>query len=794
MKADFSGYATKAGIKCSDGRTILPDAFKHQDKARVPLVWQHGHTDPENVLGHAILENRDASHPDGAGVYTYAFFNNSVKGQHAKGLVEHKDITMLSIWANQLIERAGNVIHGAIREISLVLSGANPGALIENVTIHHSDGDDITLNDEVIIYTGVELEVEHSSDENASNQSTVVEDVQENNNENDNQGELISHAAGDETVQDVYDSMTPKQKDVLHYMISQALDSANLDVVAQATATETPIDIKDVGVFGDPAVMSEADSMMTNAVKMIDRVNTTDHADAHDKADLMDKAANMLSEAAKKMKEAKPVQQDNLNDETGGDNKNDNVIVHGDTDDKTGDGNDTNTDDKTGDGDASNTDNIASHGDTDNQEGNQMTTTSHNVFEKGENIDKPAVLSHSDIQGIVADAMRNGSLKEAVKDYALAHGITNIDVMFPDAVAVSGEPEIMSRRNEWVAQFLGATTKSPFSRVKTLSADLTLDEARAKGYVKGALKKEEFIGVTRRVTIPSTIYKKQKLDRDDIVDITDFDVVTWLKREMRFMLDEELARAILISDGRDVAHEDKINEGNIRPIAKDHELYTTVVNVNIDDASSSANELIDAIVANRKFYRGTGVPNMYTSETYISMMLMIRDTTGRRIYKSLEEIAVELRVREIVSVDVMEEEPEIVAVIVNPLDYRIGADKGGQVAMFDDFDIDYNQYKYLIETRCSGALTKLKSAIVVKKVAGSAALVVPAAPTFNPVTGALAIVDTVGVVYKHGVTVVNTTGSPYTVPTGTTWVIDATPASGKYFATSNDDQWSFTAN
>jgi hypothetical protein len=788
MKADFSGYATKAGVKCSDGRTILPDAFKHQDKARVPLVWQHGHKDPENVLGHAILENR----PDG--VYTYGFFNSSVKGQHAKGLVEHKDITMLSIWANQLIERSGNVIHGAIREISLVLSGANPGALIENVTIHHGDGDDTTLDDEAIIYTGVELELEHSTsgDENDNNDASTGENV------DDNVKDLIAHAAAatdtsGETIQDVYDSMTPKQQDVLHYMVSQALEEgANSNSMGQASPTETPIAIENVAPLGDPTVIAEADTMMTKAVEMIGRVNTTDFADAADKATMMNKAAELMNEAADKMKEAQLVSHDNLNDGTTGDaiDNKDGVVSHSDTDNKAGDGSVNASSVDNGD----NNDNTAGHGDIDNQEGNKMTTTTHNVFEQGENIGKPTVLSHSDMQGIVADAMKNkASLKDTFEAYALAHGIENIDLMFPDAQAGSSAPEMLTRRNEWVAQFLGATIKSPFSRVKTLSADLTLEDARAKGYVKGSLKKEEFIGVTRRVTTPSTIYKKQKLDRDDVIDITDFDVVTWLKAEMRYMLDEELARAILISDGRDVAHEDKINEGNIRPIAKDHELYTTVVTVNISDAASSANEIIDGIVANRKYFRGTGVPNMYTSETYISMMLMLRDSTGRRIYKSLEEIAIELRVREIISVDVMEEEPDIVAVIVNPIDYRIGSDKGGQVAMFDDFDIDYNQYKYLIETRLSGALTKLKSAIVVKTTAaGTDVLVVPTAPGFNPATGALTITNQAGVVYKHDTTVLNAAGSPYTVPEGQTWVVDATSASGYYFATSNDSEWSFT--
>lgn len=699
MKADFSGYATKAGLKCSDGRTIMPDAFKQQDKARVPLVWQHGHTDPENVLGHAVLENR----PDG--VYAYGYFNNSVKGTHAKGLVQHKDITMLSIWANQLIERGGNVLHGAIREVSLVLSGANPGALIENVTLHHSDGDDTVLDDEVIIYTGLSLdhsmdELEPTEDDNdADSDADNLQNIYDTMNDKQKGvlthmvSQALDHAASTsandgsgETIQDVYDSMNEKQKDVLHFMLGQALENA----------TDGSIDI---------------------------------------------------------------AQQDNMSDDSNSD-------ILGNTDE---------------------TDNTANHGNT-NQEGNTMT---RNVFEKEAKPDLS--LSHADIQGIVADAAKGGSLKDAVEGYALAHGITDIDVLFPEAQTITNVPEFLARRNEWVNTLLSATRKSPFTRIKTISADLTFEDARAKGYVKGALKKEEYFGVTKRVTIPSTIYKKQKLDRDDMIDITDFDVVTWLKGEMRVMLDEELARAVLIGDGRDVSHEDKINEGNIRPIAKDHELYTTTVYVNITDALSSASEIIDAVILHRRDMRGTGLPTLFTSETYISMFLLLKDTTGRRLYKSLDELTNELRVSAIVPVEVMEEEPDIVAVLVNPVDYVLGADKGGNVSMFDDFDIDYNQYKYLIETRVSGALIKLKSAMVIKKTATANVLIVPAEPAFVSATGALTITNQAGVVYKHGVTVIDAAGSPYTVPSGTTWVVDATPTGNYYFGSSNDDQWGFTA-
>jgi hypothetical protein len=599
MEADFSGYATKAGLKCSDGRTIMPGAFKHQDNTRVPLVWQHGHNDPENVLGHAILEGRDD------GVYAHGYFNASQKAVHARGLIEHGDINMLSIWANELVERGGRVLHGAIREVSLVLSGANPGALIENVTVRHSDGDEVQLDDEVIIYTGLELdEIKHA----------------------DTSGDGGDGGDG-ETIQDVYDSMTDKQKDVLHYMLGQALESAG-------------------------------------------GTDNTGNA-----------------------------QHDNLRD-----------------------------DDST---------------DTD-KDGKKMT---RNVFEKGDE-DKSPILSHADVQGIVADATKNGSLKAAVESYALAHGINQIDTLFPEAQALTSAPEFFTRRTEWVNSVLSGARKSPFSRVKTHWADLTYDDARAKGYITGEEKQEEFYGTSRRETAPQTIYKKQKLDRDDIIDITDFDVVAWMKGEMRLMLDEELARAILISDGRTVPDPDKILEDRIRPIAKDDPLF--VIEVLCDLAGGDISDFVDAVVQYRSLYRGSGTPTMYTSESLIAKTMLLKDTLGRRIYSSVDQLASELRVSSIVPVDLFDPASgagAVIAIIVNMNDYVIGADKGGQVSLFDDFDIDYNQYKYLIETRCSGALVKLKSAIVVKQgtfvppPAGTGHIIVPEPPnerqSVPPVHGSL---------------------------------------------------------
>jgi hypothetical protein len=687
MEADFSGYATKAGLKCSDGRTIMPGAFKHQDQMRVPLVWQHGHTDPENVLGYAILSNRDD------GVYTHGYFNNSQKAVHTKGLIEHGDINMLSIWANELVERSGRVLHGAIREVSLVLSGANPGAVIENVTIRHSDGDETILDDEVIIYTGIEL--------------TVEDEIQKKTEEKELE---LAHSADEETIEDVYNSMNDKQKKALHHMLGQTLkpdDEEEELVHADDNSDETIQDVYDSMSQKQKDVLHY---MIGQAIE-----------------------SNGSSAA-----------QSNLDDES---NEND-------------------------------------------QEGNKM---SRNVFEKDEKDSSPVLshsLSHGDIKAITADATRLGSLKDAVEAYALSHGIDDIDILFPDAQNITGTPEYLQRRTEWVGKLIGATRKSPFSRIKTISADITVEEARAKGYITGNLKREEFFGVAKRVTTPTTVYKKQKLDRDDIVDITDFDIVTWLKSEMRLMLDEEIARAVLIGDGRDVANEDKINEQNIRPIATDHELYTTTINVNIDDTNSSVMEIVDAIILNRKYYKGSGLPTMYTTETIISRFMLLKDTVGRRIYKSLDELAAELRLSEIVAVEVMEDEPTIIAVIVNPVDYVMGATAGGQVSMFDDFDIDYNQYKYLIETRLCGALTKLKSAIVVKKTGAANVLVVPTAPTFNG-TNTVTIPTVTGVVYKDGAGVTLTAGAK-TVTAGNTLVVNATPAAGYYFSTSEEDSWSFT--
>lgn len=650
MEADFSGYATKADVKCSDGRTIMPGAFRHQDKMRVPLVWQHGHTDPENVLGHVMLEDRSD------GVYAYGFFNKSnqasPKVAHAKALVQERDINSLSIWANQLIERSARVVHGSIREVSLVLSGANPGAVIENVTIAHSDGGDPDiLEDEAIIHSGLEIEIGHAEDTKNDSKDDSTDDALE------------------ETVEDIYETLSDKQKDVVHHLVARAL-----------------------------AVDNDADESDDSA------------------------------------------EHDNIND--------------------------------------------------DNKEGTKV-----NVFEQGSDKGKVvgSVLSHEDVRGIMADATKCGSLKQAVENHMLAHGITDIETLFPEAKALTSAPEFFARRMEWVNGVLSGARKTPFSRIKTHWADLNFDDARAKGYIKGTMKKEEFFGTASRVTTPATIYKKQKLDRDDIIDITDFDVVQWMRGEMRIMLDEEIARAILIGDGRAIDDEDKIPEGNIRPIATDDELYTVVVNVNLDDASSSVQEVIDAIVLQRQHYRGTGMPTMYTTETYIAKFLLLKDTLGRRLYTSLDQLAAELRVSSIVPVEVLETEPDIVAVIVNMADYTIGADKGGQVTNFDDFDIDFNQYKYLIETRISGALTKLKSAMVVMKVGSTLVLVTPSAPTFNSETGVVTIPADANVDYQDASDDSSLTpGAQPALTDGESLTVNVVPDAGYYLASSENDSWTFT--
>lgn len=575
---DFSGWATRNNLKCSDGRTILKDAFKHNDGQTVPLVWNHQHNDPLNVLGHAQLENRDE------GVYAYCKFNETESGKNAKLLVEHGDVSALSIYANQLQQQGQNVLHGAIRELSLVLAGANPGAFIDAVIRHGEESDE-----EAIIYTGEDISLYHASDDKQADENCEGAKKEEPKKDEPKK-------EGEETVADVFETLNEKQKMVVYAMIGQALEEGQ-----------------------------EPDN--------------------------------------------------NKNEDSKGGNN----------------------------------------------------TMKHNVFDK-EDTQQQDVLSHSDMEAIFNDVKRYGSLKDAV----LAHGIDNIDWLFPDAKNMNTPPEFIKRDTSWVSKIMGAVHHTPFSRIKSMFADLTEADARAKGYIKGNLKFEEVFGLLKRTTTSTTIYKKQKLDRDDVVDITDFDVVAWLKSEMRLMLDEEIARAILVGDGRSSASDDKINEQNIRPIWTDDDLYTIKSTISVASGATDdqkAKAFIRACVKSRKDYKGSGSPTLYTTEDVLTDCLLMEDTTGRVIYETEDKLRIALRVKEIVTVPVLENLTRIVSgttrtlkgIIVNPADYNIGADKGGAINMFDDFDIDYNAQKYLIETRCSGALIKPYSAIALEEVTTSSA-------------------------------------------------------------------------
>jgi len=667
-KPDFGGYATKTGLKCSDGRTIMPDAFKHMDGQKIPLVYQHIHNDPENVLGHALLEARDD------GMYAYGFFNKTPKGQAAKESVEHEDIDSLSIFANQLKETSQRVTHGVIREVSLVLAGANPGAKIDFVNIQHGDGTLVESDEEAIITTGLALQ--HSEDPDESDEDDSEDDEEEDD-------EDLSHAddGEDVTIQDVYDGMTEEEKNVVHYLIGAALEDA---------------------------------------------------------ASSMAQSANQPGEGA---------------------------LIH--------------------------------------QEG--ADDMSRNVFDqtdKTEDGKKKHELSHDALKGIFEDAQKSGSLKAAVEKYAeanLQHGITDIDILFPDAKMATGTIELEKRRTEWVASVLNGTRHTPFSRIKTFTADLRQEEARAKGYIKGHYKLEEWIGVTKRNTGPTTIYKKQKLDRDDILDITDFDVVTFLKGEMRLMTEEEIARAILIGDGRSAVDEDKIkdplngaNGDGIRSIINDHELFVTTLNVNVDNADSSYEEVVDAVMDGMEYYKGTGTPTFFTTIPHLNMFKKARDEMGRRYYETNQQVAEALGVKQIVTVEPMKEITDLVGIIVNLDDYNIGTDKGGELTMFEDFDIDYNQQKYLLETRMSGALVRPKSAIVIRKTAAANVLVSPNKPAFNKGTGVVTIPTQTGVVYKDGDGVTLTAGAQTALAAGESTTVYAVPDTGYYFADNQNDSWEFT--
>jgi hypothetical protein len=646
MEPDFTGWATKNDLQCADGLTIRSGAFKHNDKTKVPLVWQHQHNNSYNVLGHAMLENR------AEGVYTYGFFNSTQAGQDAKTMLQHGDVDQLSIYANNLKKRGNDVLHGNIREVSLVLSGANPGALIDFVNLSHSEDSD---NSEAFIFTGLELE--HS-------------DV-------DNEDEESGEGSEEESkTQEVLESLTDEQQEVVHGLLEKALAHAN-----NSGGTVATTDTTDVPPVNDQTVQEIFDSMsdeQKNAVYFL------------------------IGEALQQDDDADAAEHTSLNQEE--------FLAHVDSRIKDG-----------------------------------FEEMARNVFEQNGSDNKPegATLSHSQLKAIFDDAQKPGStLKESFLSHADEYGITDIDMLFPQAQFVNTTPEYISRRMEWVQGVLGSVRHSPFARIKSTAADITAEEARAKGYVKGNLKKSEIIKLLSRVTLPSTIYKKQKLDRDDIVDITDLDVVAWLKSEMRLMLDEEIARAILIGDGREPDDADKINEDSLRPIAWDDDVYAHSVTV---PSNTTPEGYIETILRSFTYYKGTGVPTLYTTNFIIADLLLIKDKLGRRIYNNIDELASTLRVDKIVNVEPMETQPELVAVIVNLVDYTVGADKGGAVGMFDFFDIDFNQQKYLMETRISGALVKPKSALVIKQTLGTT--VTPTVPSFDPATNTITVPTVAGVSY-----------------------------------------------
>jgi hypothetical protein len=708
---DFGGWATKAGLECADGLIIGHDAFKDMDGKKVPLVYQHGHTEIGNVLGHAILENR------GDGVYAHCYFNDSDNAKNANAAVQHDDLTMLSIYANRLRKDRNTVTHGVIREVSLVMAGANPGALIDFVSVRHSDGDIEIIDDEAVITTGLVLQHGEAAVETTEGE-VVVDDPDA-----------------------IWESMTPEQK---------ALTTQMVQTVAGATAGDEDDPNKETDPDGSGNEETPPENSPENSPEAEPAQTEADPAEA-EPAETAPAADAPAADAAPA---DSPAQHDDLTN--------------------------------------------------DDLKGSEMTeeTLSHNVFDQqaaikhgleGKAIDGGYALSHADTEEIFQKARTLTSLKEAVDDFKLQHGIDNIEILFPDAKAVSDVPEWVKRRTEWVDKVLRGTKHTPFSRIKSLSADLTLEQARAKGYIKGALKKEEFFAVAKRVTTPQTVYKKQKLDRDDILDITDFDVVVWIKGEMRLMLDEEIARAVLIGDGRSNADDDKILEDKIRPIATDHELFQTTIYINLGDANSSPEEIVDALLLNRRYYKGSGNPTLFTTEETIARILNVKDTTNRRIYGSLQDLATVMRVDSIIPVEVMEEQTDLVGIVVNLSDYTIGADRGGDVAMFDDFDIDYNQYKYLIETRCSGALTKPKSAIVIRRSADNAVFVTAEAPTWDPAAHSVTVADTDGVVYKNQANgAILDPAVPVVLADGQQITVIAVPESSAYYLESNEaDEFTF---
>ena len=638
MDYDFGGWATRNNIECSDGRVIMKDAFKQNDGQKVPLVWNHQHDDPNEVLGHALLENREE------GVYAYCKFNDTDSGRQAKALVVNGDVDKLSIYANKLKSQMNNVVHGCIREVSLVLAGANPGAFIDSVITHSDESGD---EEEAVIYTDEDLEI--ITDKNEVSEESKAQEENPENNKNESEKSESENSEKDSSSNNEESSQEESESDEVEH-------------------SDKSMDVEDV--FAD---LKDDDKNVIYS--LIGEVEKTGKVNANN-----EKFVKVFEGLTDEQQEMVYALVGKAADEY--DNKN-----------------------------------------KDNKEG-EKEIMKHNVFEKDEKND---TLVHSEIVAdALADAKKYGSMRESFLEHAAANNIQNVDYLFPEAKELNTPPVVIKDNEEWVNVIMNSVRRSPFSRVKTTFAKMDETTARAKGYIKGKMKADIALSLLKRVTTPTTVYIKNTMDRDDVIDITDFDVVTWLKGEMRGQLNKELALAMLLGDGRNVSDDNKINEQNIRPIVSDDNLYTIKYEIksgrdykNTGNSASDNDSLYKGIIRgaikSRKEYKGSGKPTFFTTEDILTDLLLIEDQNGRVIYDSIEKLATAMRVSKIVTVPEMESRTDIYGIIVNFNDYTAGADKGGHVGMFDDFDIDYNQMKYLMETRMSGALTVPYSAIVLKK-------------------------------------------------------------------------------
>ena len=662
---DFSGWATKNDIKCADGRVIRHNAFKANDGAKVPLIWNHKHDSTHTVLGHAILENRDD------GVFTYGFFNGTQAGQEAKELLRHGDIESLSIYANNLVQEGRDVLHGAIREVSLVLAGANPGAFVESVMAHGEPADE--FDEEALIYSGSEIILPELTLEHAEKPKKKEEEPEEEEedakDEESEESEDVEDDSGDKDDEEEEESEDENKK---------KKNKEDGEMAHSAEAAEK----------GSDKTLGEVFDSMTDEQKAAVYAIIADITEGEDDDDNEDS-----DEEDKDMKH-------NLFD--GETNEMDDVLQH-----------------------SMILGNILEDAKT------KKATSLRDMIEEAVN---DGELAHA-VPTTGMDVIGRGDWRDNIpQGRPTVYGFNDPEALFPEPKAFSNTPEWIQRNQDWVTYLLGAVHRSPFSRIKSVYANITEDEARAKGYIKTHQKTEEIFSLLKRVTTPTTIYKKQRMDRDDVIDITDFDVVAWIKGEMRLMLNEEIARAILLGDGRQASSDDKINESNIRPIATDVDLYTIKCPIAVAHGATGAEKadaIIDGVIRSRSKYRGSGNPILFTTEDWVTEMLLLKDGIGHRLYKTEAELATALRVSRIVTVEVMENatipvqksvgtgtatttvDMPLMGVIVNPLDYNVGADKGGSIETFDDFDIDFNQYKWLMETRISGALTKPFSAISV---------------------------------------------------------------------------------